>query len=408
MSLFFCDTTSGVRCTWTDMLQRLMQRTVYTPLCAHSDYLSIIEHIMLSLLCSQPLVLLDHDMSVEEREATLGAIPEALQEHHITIGPFSTVEDLQQALLHPGASWSITLFTSGTTGRPKQVRHSFASITRAVRRGEKHKQDVWGLAYNPTHMAGIQVIMQALVNTNSLVRLFGLDAVTVFEEIHAHSITNISATPTFYRLLLGQKTVCPQLLRLTSGGEAFDARTIERLQELFPKAKITNVYASTEFGALFAAEGRDFVIKGDLQNLVRVESQELLVHRSLLGESMKIDGDWYHTGDLVEVINPEPLCIRFISRKSDMINVGGYKVNPSEVEEAIRAHSLVRDVRVFAKSNSVVGHIVCAEVVRVNDTLEESELRSFLQVKLQEFKLPRLIKFVEKIDTTRTGKLKRI
>ncbi len=90
-----------------------------------------------------------------------------------------------------------------------------------------------------------------------------------------------------------------------------------------------------------------------------------------------------------------------------MINVGGYKVNPVEVEETIRKIEGIQDVRVFAKSNSVFGNIICCEVVKTSDEIDEVSIRSFLQSKLQEFKIPRIIKFTDKILTTRTGKIQR-
>ena len=90
-----------------------------------------------------------------------------------------------------------------------------------------------------------------------------------------------------------------------------------------------------------------------------------------------------------------------------MINVGGYKVNPTEVEETIREINGVADVRVFAKSNSVLGTIICCEVVRSIPSLDESNIRNQLKTKLQEFKIPRMVRFVDALSTTRTGKIKR-
>ncbi len=408
MDLFFKDCARGLNVSWEDLLERLALPRHYTSICANDDYFSIVEHIIVSLLCNRGIVLLDHDMSAEERALVLNDQNLLVEDGTVELPRFTTKQELQAALCTDHEGWTITLFTSGTTGRPKRVSHSFRSISRAVRHSDKHAHDLWALAYNPTHMAGIQVILQALLNANSVVRVFGLDPATAVEQIRENAVTNISATPTFYRLLLGQQCVCPSVLRLTSGGEAFDAATIKRLLQLFPNAKITNVYASTEFGALFAAEGRDFVVKQTLREKVRIEEQELLVHTTLLGESMVIDGEWYHTGDLVEIVHEEPLTLRFVSRKSDMINVGGYKVNPAEVEDSLRSHEFVREARVYAKSNSVVGSIVCAEVVRASESLNETELRAFLAERLQEFKLPRMIKFVSELDTTRSGKLKRM
>lgn len=100
----------------------------------------------------------------------------------------------------------MTLFTSGTTGLPKSVSHSFASITRQVKKSERHINDIWGFAFNPTHMAGLQVFFQALLNKNSIIRLFGLDTKEIIREIK-----NI-ISQTFRRLRLF--IVCFYLLKI--------------------------------------------------------------------------------------------------------------------------------------------------------------------------------------------------
>jgi acyl-CoA synthetase (AMP-forming)/AMP-acid ligase II len=120
---------------------------------------------------------------------------------------------------------------------------------------------------------------------------------------------------------------------------------------------------------------------------------------------LKILDGWYQTGDLIEIISKKPNTFRFVSRKNEMINTGGYKVNPLEVEDVIRLCEGVTDVLVFAKKNSLLGNLVICEVVRHNELLTEKQIRFFLQDKLQEFKIPRIIKFVESLKITRTGKI---
>lgn len=99
----------------------------------------------------------------------------------------------------------ITIFTSGTTGQPKKVIHSVQGLTRSVRCAERYQWQVWAYAYNPTHMAGLQVFFQAFENQNTLVNVFGLARNEVYSLIEKYSVTHISATPTFYRLLLPLK-----------------------------------------------------------------------------------------------------------------------------------------------------------------------------------------------------------
>lgn len=409
MNFFYADFGKGVKIKWGDLLSDLEHINEYSPYCQESDFYLIFKQIIASILLEREIVLLDSDLSKEETERLLG-ISEfntiKIRCGHL-LANIQTKEALLERLKKVSPSWKITLFTSGTTGLPKKVSHTFQSITRFVKTSEKHRDNIWGFAYSPTHMAGIQVFFQALLNGNSLVRLFGLPKDQVLQSILDYSISNISATPTFYRLLLPASNQYPTVYRLTSGGEKFDEKTSYLLRQVFPNAKITNVYASTEAGTLFAAQGNEFVIKDEFTDFIKIENNELLIHKSLMGTSEAISSKWYSTGDLVEIVSENPVRFKFLSRKNEMINVGGYKVNPTEVEETIREISGVVDVRVFAKSNSVLGNVICCEVVKNNPTLDESNIRIQLKTKLQEFKIPRMVRFVDALSITRTGKIKR-
>ncbi|MDD4244378.1 MAG: fatty acid--CoA ligase family protein [Bacilli bacterium] len=410
MDLFYSDISKNQEITWDILLDDLNNTTEYNPYCYQQDFYSVFKHIILSLLLEKEIILLDSDFSEEEIQKLTGLNNLNKNIYPIKKSKKQVIEnkaELIDLVKNVGSNWSMTLFTSGTTGLPKKVVHSFQSITRFVKTSETNKTSVWGFAYNPTHMAGIQVFFQALLNDNPIIRIFGLSKEQTFNSIEKFDITNISATPTFYRLLVPAQGHFTSVKRITSGGEKFDEKTAEQLKQIFPNAKFTNVYASTEAGTLFAAVGNNFSIKPEMNPFVQIQDNELLIHKSLLGKSAFSDSEWYHTGDIVKIISENPLQFQFVSRKNEMINVGGYKVNPGEVEETIRKIKGIQDVRVFAKSNSVLGNIICCEVVKTSDEIDEVSIRSFLQSKLQEFKIPRIIKFTNQISTTRTGKIKR-
>ena len=92
----------------------------------------------------------------------------------------------------------------------------------------------------------------------------------------------------------------------------------------------------------------------------------------------------------------------------DWINVGGSKVNPHEVESVLEAHPAVARARVFGRKNSVLGQLLCAEVVARGAAPAEADLREFAGAQLQPFKVPRMFRFVDQIAATRTGKLSRL
>ena len=410
MNIFLKDIDNERLVTWDFLIDDIIKTSIYKPYCKSADYYTVFKQIILSLLIDEEIILLDSDFSESELINLTGhsdftEFIKPVDKSKVPI--LGNQKELIEKLSNPSENWKITLFTSGTTGIPKKVSHDFNSITRFVKVTERNEKSIWGFAYNPTHMAGIQVFFQALLNGNSIIRLFGLDTKDIYTEINNNEITHISATPTFYRLLLPCNETFPSVERITSGGEKFNEKTFKKLNQVFPNAKITNVYASTEAGTLFASQNDIFSVRPEYESLIHFENNELLIHSSLMGRTETNIDEWYNTGDVIEIVSKNPLKFRFVNRKSEMINVGGYKVNPLEVEEAILTLSGINNVRVYPKQNSVLGNIICCEVVANSNQITESSIRTFLQSKIQEFKIPRIIRFVEELSTTRTGKLKR-
>lgn len=388
------------------LVDSINQHREYYPFFKSHDIFAYFENLVKALVTNSPLVLLDSDLNFSEvvgvDEGQVNVLVQ-LPEYHFE-DMYRVVDALQKS------TSEITIFTSGTTGQPKKVVHSIDTLTRSVRLGDKYKGQVWAFAYNPTHMAGLQVFFQAFENQNTLVNVFNLQRSEVYQKIAQYQITHISATPTFYRLLLPFKEAYPSVLRATFGGEKSDNRLYKNIKKIFPEAKINNVYASTEAGSLFAAKGDCFQIPEKIRHKFVIVEDELLIHRSLLGksDSFKFDGDYYHSGDLIEWVNKEETLFKFKSRKNELINVGGYKVNPIEVEDAINAINGVRQSLVYGKANSILGNVLIAEVqLEEGAEMTELDIRKTLKDQLQDFKIPRRIKFVEAFSLTRTGKLKR-
>lgn len=378
----------------------------YCPLFKTKDIFAYFENLIKAIITNKSLVLLDSNLNPSEiagLDESMVNRPEKLEDYY-----FADMDAVLEALRK--STSEITIFTSGTTGQPKKVVHSISTLTRVVRIGAKYKDQVWAYAYNPTHMAGLQVFFQAFENQNTLVNVFNLQRSEIYQKIVNYQITHISATPTFYRLLLPFEQSYSSVLRVTLGGEKSNDHLYNIIRNIFPEAKINNVYASTEAGSLFAAKGDCFQIPVTIRSKFDVVEDELLIHKSLLGksDSFKFDGDYYHSGDLIEWVNKEEGIFKFKSRKNELINVGGYKVNPSEVEEVINAIEGIRQSLVFGKSNSILGNVIIAEV-QLEDGIEISEMdiRKILMLQLQDFKIPRKVKFVKSFSLTRTGKIKR-
>lgn len=398
---------NGKEYSYEYLLRALNESESYYPYYKTSDVFSYFVNLIRALLASQPLVLLDSDINLSE----IDGLDESKVNVEEAIEPvsFQNMDEVVAAVQNSKSE--ITIFTSGTTGQPKKVVHSIANLTRAVRIGDRYKGQIWAYAYNPTHMAGLQVFFQALENQNTLVNVFNQPREYVYQQIREKGITHISATPTFYRLLLPYEQAYESVIRVTLGGEKSDQHLYDSIMKIFPNAKINNVYASTEAGSLFAAKGDCFQIPEAIKDKFKVVDDELLIHKSLLGssDSFKFADDYYHSGDLIEWVDEAQGLFRFKSRKNELINVGGYKVNPGEVEVAIQDIDGVCQAIVYGKANSILGNVLCADVVlEPGFELTELDIKKVLSSQLQDFKVPRRIKFVEEISLTRTGKMKRV
>ena len=393
--------------TYDDLLNAVSGSNTYCPLYRTDELFPFFVNLVKALAAGLPLTLLDSDIKASEID---GIDEDAInQEESFEAGTYCGADEIVAAM--EASESRITIFTSGTTGQPKKIVHTVASLTRAVRKGEEYSGQVWAYAYNPTHMAGLQVFFQAFENRNTIVNVFGKSRETVYRLISEKQVTHISATPTFYRLLLPFEKCFNCVVRVTLGGEKSDQRLYDAIHRIFPQAKINNVYASTEAGSLFAAKGDCFRFPEAIKDKFKVVDDELLIHESLLGssDSFELVDGFYHTGDLIEWVDKENGLFRFKSRKNELINVGGYKVNPGEVEESIMALEGVRQALVYGKANSILGNVLCADVqLEEGYSLTETDIRKRLVQELQDFKVPRRIKFVDSLSLTRTGKLKRL
>lgn len=389
------------------VLRLLNTETNYYPYFKTTDVYYYFVNMLKAFVASKPLVLLDSDINPFEIEG----LDESKVNVAECISPsfFHNMEEVVSAVQNSKSE--ITIFTSGTTGQPKKVVHNIQLLTRAVRIGDKYKEQIWAYAYNPTHMAGLQVFFQAFENQNTLVNVFNKPREYVYRQIIEKGITHISATPTFYRLLLPFEQSYDGVVRVTLGGEKSDQRLYDSITKIFPNAKINNVYASTEAGSLFASKGDCFQIPEAIKDKFKVFDDELLIHKSLLGysDSFKFIDDYYHSGDLIEWVNEAEGLFRFKSRKNELVNVGGYKVNPSEVEDVIMGIDGIKQAMVYGKANSILGNVLCADLVlEFGVVLTELDIKKFLATQLQDYKVPRRIKFVEELSLTRTGKMKRL
>lgn len=293
----------------------------------------------------------------------------------------------------------ITIKTSGTTGEAKIIKQTLENVTRQVR--ETSESEVWAFAYNPEHFAGLQVLFQAIMNFNSIVYVFDKDFSKIPGMLEKHSVSRISCTPTFMKMLLPNVSDFDSLKSISFGGERLSEELVKKTKLVFPNIKIRNIYASSEAGSLLASSGEEFFIPKRHANVIKIINNELCIHNSLLGE-FKMDEEWYHTGDMVILTNENKFI--FDSRKSEIINIGGYRVSPSKVENFISSIKGVKDVVVYSRKNSLMGKILIAKIVCDGDSKTVKEKIKTTNYLLK-YEKPLQIRFVDKLETTETGKV---
>lgn len=402
--LFYIDELNSTYKTYADLVDDINKNEIKTKIVSSSKSYDIFVDLLTAVVYNQTVYLVDslieNEVIIDENSAS-------------TLQVTKTKIDLNslQNTLKSENSAKIILFTSGTTGKPKQVAHNIKSLTRFVKTGEKYKDHIWGLTYNPVHIAALQVFFQAIYNLNTIVYLYRYSNDDIIELIEKYKITHISATPTFYKLLLPSTKKIEHVKSLTFGGEKFDQNVVDKIKALFPNAKIKNIYASTEIGSLFISDSEIYEVPETIRKYVKISDNHLFVHKSLLEHNFLLkeseNNEWFETGDLVDLINENPLKFKFVGRTDDIVKIGGYRVNLIEVERAIEQHPNVTKARVYTKSNSLTGHILLADVM-TNGIVTEKDIVNFLKEKLPEYKIPRIINIVENIEITRTGKVKRI
>lgn len=404
MSFFYVNPAQEINKTYQDLYKDLNSIEETNLYIQEVNTYSFFVQFIKKLISNKNCYILDSDFSEHEMHEL--KFDDEIKQITVLV-EFKDFDELLNKI--KSSTSEISIFTSGTTGKPKRIIHSINTLTRTVKENVELQNCIWAFAYNPTHIAGIQVFFQALFNKNTLIDVFKQSRNSVYEVLEKYNVTHISATPTFYRLLLPFEREFVNVKRITFGGEKSDLNLYKKLKELFPNAKITNIYASTELGTLLHANGELFTIPEVLKNDVLIKDNELFVRATLLGKSVDlvIEDDMYRTGDVVEIISTNPIAFKFKTRISDYVNVGGYKVNVQEVEEVLSSIDGVLMASVTVKSNSVLGNMLIANVVSdfTNLELSEKNLKAILKDKLQEFKIPRIIKIVKELEFTRTGKI---
>lgn len=322
------------------------------------------------------------------------------------------------------------LLTSGTTGAPKLVLHTLASLTSVLgQRVPAPGSALWSTFYDIRRYGGLQVFLRAM-HTGSLVLSAPHEPVgDFFSRARTAGVTHISGTPSHWRRALMSGTtaaLAPAYVRLS--GEIADQAILDSLRAAYPRARIAHAFASTEAGVAFevgdglAGFPADLLRTADAETQLRVMADTLQIRSPgnalrYLGEEAgalrRADG-FVDTGDRVELRGER---YHFVGRAGGVINVGGLKVHPEEVEAVINSHPWVRMSLARARRNPITGAVVTAEVVlaehtsgareRPADEALTQEILAACRRALPAHKVPTVIRIVPALEVSPSGKLVR-
>ena len=320
------------------------------------------------------------------------------------------------------------LLTSGTAGPPKVVSHTLQTLTGAINAESKPQgpPPVWATFYDMRRYGGLQIFLRAITGGGSMVLSDPKEAVADhLARLIRMGVTHISGTPSHWRKAMmsaGLGAFHPHYVRLS--GEIADQAVLDALRKAFPDVPIGHAFASTEAGVAFAVNdglegfpvsfiGRDAngvetrVVDGSL----RIRSDRTA--HGYVGRStaaLADDEGFIDTGDMLELRGDR---YYFVGRRGGIINVGGLKVHPEEVEAVINRHPAVRMSRVKSRRSPVTGAIVIADVVLTasGDAAQAAAIRNEIMAecrnRLATHKIPAMITFVPALDVTGAGKLAR-
>ena len=330
--------------------------------------------------------------------------------------PHPLVERLVQTH-QPG----LILFTSGSTGQPKGVVHDFGRLLTKFHTRRPALCTLNFLLFD--HWGGLNTLLHCLANGSPVVLPESRTPDYICQLAERHRVELLPASPTFLNMLLLSKAYegrdLNALRLITYGSEPMPTSTLAGLRKAFPKVELRQTYGLIELGVLRAKS----LSSDSLWVKVGGEGYELRVADGILqikadsamlgylnAPSPFTEDGFFVTGDRVE-LNGE--YMRFLGRDSELINVGGQKVFPAEVEAVLLECELVEDTVVFGQRHPITGAIVCADIQlrgMQNEVEARRAIKLFCGARLESFKVPVKIQFVpgglysDRLKRLRTGR----
>ena len=316
----------------------------------------------------------------------------------------------------------LILFSSGSTGAPKAMIHNLDTLVDSY--GDKKQKQINMLVFLMfDHIGGINTMLNILSMNATMIIPQNRNADDICQLIEEYKIAVLPSSPTFLNLILinrsYEKYDLSSLRMITYGTETMPEGLLNRLKAVFSKVKFLQTFGTSETGiaATSSKSSSSTFMKIDDENLeYKIVDNELWLRSKtqILGylnrsmESFTNDG-WFKTGDLVELDNEG--FIKIIGRNKEIINVGGQKVLPSEVESVLLGMDEIEDCLVYGEQNAITGQSVSCDVVLkhgIDDSGFKILVRKFCKDKLDNFKIPTRVNVVQKTEFTERFKKSRI
>jgi long-chain acyl-CoA synthetase len=314
---------------------------------------------------------------------------------------------------HPG----LVLFTSGTSGQPKAAVHDFVRLLEKFKKRTKTFRTLNFLLFD--HWGGLNTMFHTLANAGTVLALKQRGPASVCAFIEKHKIDLLPASPTFFNLLLISQEYLnydlSSLKLITYGTEPMPESTLQKIKEVFPDVRLQQTYGLIELGVMRSrskSDGSLWLQVGGEGYQTRVVSGllEIKAESAMLGylnaQSPFTRDGWFKTGDMVEVDGD---YIKIMGRKSELINVGGEKVYPTEVESVLKQLDNVVTAVVYGEKHVITGNIVCAKILL--DKPEEKRafvkrLKSFSRERMSSFKVPVKVELVTELSELYSYRMK--
>ena len=300
-----------------------------------------------------------------------------------------------RTLAHPG----LVLFSSGSTGRSKAAVHDLSGLFEKFRVRRQSLRAITFLLYD--HIGGVNTMLYTLANAGCIVTVQERSADGVLAAVAKHRVELLPTSPTFLNLILlseaWRRHDLQSLRTITYGTEPMPQSTLTRLHELLPEVQLVQTYGLSEVGILrskskssdslwvrIGGEGFETRI---VDGMLQIKARSAMLGYLNAASPFTEDG-WFLTGDAVEV---DGEYVRILGRKSEIINVGGEKVYPAEVENVVQTLDNIAEVTVFGEKNPITGAIVCARVrLLLPEPLAElrSRIRQACRGRLAPYQIP--------------------